>query len=172
MSKRFRLYWNVKIAMYSLQNAVVTAITVTSGICNILYPVHYWYPMESRDVKIWGSEMAKGKSTKKIPILESVRRVRLWAGVNKGMREQTVGRREALGTMGPVCSPRLGYIRPYRLARNTTPEEAHERTYTHSRTTKRTHRQGIHEHTRLYTQAMIRGCMRVSFERERGRGCV
>ena len=61
MSKRFRLYWNVKIAMYSLQNAVVI-----SGICNILYPVYYWYPMESRDVKIWGSEMAKGKSTKKI----------------------------------------------------------------------------------------------------------
>lgn len=62
------------------------------------------------------------------------------------------------------CAVRVSVtVRLYRLARNTTPEEAHERTHTlasHTRTT----------HERMH--AMVHGCMRVNSERERGRGCV
>jgi len=37
------------------------------------------------------------------------------------------------GTMGPVCSLRVSVTaRLYRLARNATPEEAHEHTHTHA----------------------------------------
>lgn len=53
------------------------------------------------------------------------------------------------------CAVRVSVtVWPYRLARNTTPEEAHERTYTHTLAS--------HVHTK-YTQthAMVHGRMRV-----------